>query len=88
MLAGVVLAASLRSRVGAVLLAALSGLWLALNGPMEGDILLTITADHGLTAADLAGLAGLGLALWQFLRPAAVQTVPGAEPVDDSESLR
>ena len=78
-LAGVVLAASLRSRLGAVLLAALSVLWLAVNGPMEGDVLLTVANQRGLTSADLAGIAGLAVASLQLLRP----TAPVADPVDD-----
>ena len=77
MLAGIVLlclvlsAALMRhwGRRGAVALAVLSLLWLVVNGPMEGPVLLTVTPTHGLTAADLAGLAGLGLAAWGLLRP-------------------
>jgi hypothetical protein len=36
---------------------------------MEGPVLWTVSSDHGLTAGDLAGLAGLGVAFWRFLRP-------------------
>ena len=66
-LASLVLAAgTLRrnGRLGALLLGALSLTWLLVNDPMEGVILLTVTPTHGLTGADLAGLAGLGLAAW------------------------
>jgi hypothetical protein len=43
-------------------LGALSVLWLLVNKPMEGRVLLVVTETHGLTAADLAGLTGLLLA--------------------------
>ncbi len=55
-------------RPGALLLAATSAGWLLVNGPVEGVVLLTVTPAHGLTGADLAGLAGLALAAWR-LRP-------------------
>jgi hypothetical protein len=32
------------------------------NGPMEGPILVDLSATHGITGGDLAGIAGLGLA--------------------------
>ena len=51
---------------GAVLVAAVSVLWLVVNGPMEGEILLEVTPQDGLTGADLAGLTGLGLAAIQL----------------------
>jgi hypothetical protein len=47
---------------GALVLAAVSLLWLVVNGPMEGPVLVTVTGGHGVTGADLAGFAGLGLA--------------------------
>ena len=64
-LAGLVLAAGLSGRfgvVGAVALAATTVLWLLVNGPMEGPILVDLSAMHGITGGDLAGIAGLGLA--------------------------
>jgi hypothetical protein len=64
-LAGLVLAAGLSGRfrvAGAVALAAISVLWLLVNGPMEGPILVDLWATHGITGGDLAGIAGLGLA--------------------------
>ena len=67
-LAGLVLAAGLSGRfgmTGAVSLAAMSLLWLVVNGPMEGPVLVVLTAGHGLTGGDLAGLVGLGLAAFQ-----------------------
>jgi hypothetical protein len=33
---------------------------------MEGPILVTLSADHGITGGDLAGLAGLAVAAWRF----------------------
>jgi hypothetical protein len=49
-------------RTGALLLGALSLLWLLVNKPMEGRTLVVFTETHGLTGADLAGLTGLLLA--------------------------
>ncbi len=57
-----------RQRTGTVLLALLSVLWLLINKDFEGPVLLRVTEDHGLTTADLLGLAGLILAAWQFWR--------------------
>ncbi|MGZ6754837.1 MAG: hypothetical protein ACXVEJ_15370 [Nocardioides sp.] len=54
-------------RTGAVLVALVSITWLLVNKSMEGDTLLHVTRSHGLTAGDLAGLAGLGLALIAWL---------------------
>jgi hypothetical protein len=58
-------------RTGAILLAALSLLWLLVNQQMEGLVLWRATESHGLTGADLAGLAGLGLAGWRWRRTSA-----------------
>ena len=68
-LVGLVLTAGLSARFrmgGVVALAGMSLLWLVVNGPMEGPVLLTVTAAHGVTGADLAGLAGLALAACRF----------------------
>ena len=54
-------------RTGAVVLALVSVLWLLVNQPMEGPVLLVVSPGHGLTAADLAGLLGLGLAAWRLI---------------------
>jgi hypothetical protein len=70
-LAGLVLAAGLSGRfgvVGAVALAATSVLWLLVNGPMEGPILVDLSPSHGITGGDLAGVVGLGLAAAQGTR--------------------
>jgi hypothetical protein len=80
-LVGLVLAAGLSERfglAGAGTLAALSLLWLVVNGPMEGPVLVVLSADHGITGGDLAGFAGLALAGMQTLhltrRPAVDRT--------------
>jgi hypothetical protein len=54
---------------GLVALAAVSVVWLLVSQPMEGDALVVVTADRGLTAADLGGVAGLLVAAWPFARP-------------------
>lgn len=71
MLAGLVLvlllaAAAATGRYGrpaAPALVVCSLLWLLVNKRMEGPVLLQVSGNHGLVAADLAGLAGLALAL-------------------------
>ncbi|MCW2792445.1 MAG: hypothetical protein JWO76_1543 [Nocardioides sp.] len=71
-LAALVLTAGLAPRFGrpgAVALAAVSVLWFLVNKPVEGDTLVYVTHDHGLTSADLGGVAGLLLALWVWFRP-------------------
>jgi hypothetical protein len=56
-------------RPGAVVLGAVSVLWLLVDKPMEGEVLVVVTETHGLTAADLAGLTGIVLALILFVFP-------------------
>jgi len=56
-------------RPGAVALAAASLLWLLVNKPMEGEILVVVDDEHGLTAGDLAGLTGLVLAAVLLVLP-------------------
>ena len=53
-------------RPGAIALAVLSVGWLLTNQKMEGPTLLSFTPAHGLTGGDLAGLAGLAVAIWAF----------------------
>jgi len=70
-LAGLVVAAGVSGRygaTGALTLAALCVAWFVVNGPMEGPVLVVVTAGHGLTGGDLAGLAGLGIAASQGAR--------------------
>jgi len=54
-------------RAGAVALALVSVLWFAVNTPMEGEVLVKVTINHGLTAGDLVGFAGLAIAAWRFV---------------------
>ena len=58
------LARPTRLSSGAVAAAAL--LWLILNGPLEGRVLLTVTPENGLTESDLLSLGGFGIAVWGF----------------------
>jgi hypothetical protein len=65
-LVGLVLSAGVNRDLGGwgpALLAALSVGWLVVNGPVEGVVLVKLSAGHGITGADLAGVAGLGLAV-------------------------
>jgi len=58
--------------LGAVGLAVVSAAWLLVNEPVEGLILFVVAPEHGITGSDLAGLTGLGRAVWrghQALRP-------------------
>ena len=64
-LAALVLAAGISGssgRRGAVALGVLSVLWVLVNEPMEGPVLIELTATHGVRSADLAALVGLVLA--------------------------
>lgn len=55
-------------RTGALLLVVFSVLWILVNGSMEGPTLVTVTSRHGLTGADLAGVAGVALAAYVWWR--------------------
>jgi hypothetical protein len=37
--------------------------WLFANAPVEGDVLWSLDRSHGLTVADLFGLAGVAIAV-------------------------
>lgn len=70
-LVGLVLTAGLSGLLrtgGALALAVMSILWLVVNGPMEGPVLVRLSGAHGITGADLAGVAGLGLAAFHGRR--------------------
>jgi hypothetical protein len=65
-LVAIVVLAAVSARTGlpgVVALAAVSVLWLLVNGSAEGAVLWTLSRSHGLTETDLAGLAGLGVAV-------------------------
>lgn len=49
-------------RPGGVVIALLSTLWLLGDKPLEGGVLVVFWPGAGLTAADLAGIAGLAVA--------------------------
>jgi hypothetical protein len=51
-------------RAGLWLVAA-SVLWLVCDKPMEGSTVLRVSKNHGVTAADLTGFAGVALGLHQ-----------------------
>ena len=42
-------------------------LWLFGNGPLEGDVLFTVTLQDGVTVSDLLSVAAIGIALWGYL---------------------
>jgi hypothetical protein len=77
MLPGVVLAvlvaagvlAGRTGRAGAAVLAGAALVWLLVNKPMEGRTLIVFSEYHGLTAADLAGLTAIVLAVVLFVVP-------------------
>jgi hypothetical protein len=48
-----------RRRWLAVGLAVAAGVWVAVNGPVEGPVLLVFTPEHGLTVADLPAIAAV-----------------------------
>jgi hypothetical protein len=79
-------AASGRSGVpGAIALAAVSLLWLRVNSSAEGPLVWSMTRNHGLTATDLGGLAGFGVAVWRgwqgwLRRRSSRDEAPSAEP--------
>ena len=46
----------------AVGLVAAAGVWVLINGPVEGPVLLVLSPDHGITVADLPSIVALGIA--------------------------
>lgn len=53
---------SRRDKTSALLLGVASVVWVLLDHPMEGRVLITVARGHGLTAADVPGLVCLGIA--------------------------
>lgn len=67
-LAALVLLAAVSGRTGlpgAVALGAVSVAWLLVNGSAEGPVLWRVAPDQRLTATDVAGIAGVGVAVWR-----------------------
>ncbi|MDH3017401.1 hypothetical protein QEN40_17355 [Gordonia alkanivorans] len=52
----------------AVVMAFLSIAWLFGNGPIEGQVLVTINIDHGFTESDVLSIIGLGIAAVAVMR--------------------
>lgn len=46
----------------AVVLVLVAVVWILVNGPVEGPVLIVFTKNHGLTVADLPSLAAIGVA--------------------------
>ena len=65
---------------GAVALGVVSLLWLLVNGSAEGPVLWSLTSQHGLTATDLGGLAGLGVAVWRGWQARSRRRTERVEP--------
>jgi hypothetical protein len=57
-----------RQRWWALALVAVAAVWVLVNGPVEGRVLLVLTPTHGLTVADLPALAALVVAGALFVR--------------------
>ena len=68
-LLGTAAAAVIRPAWGLVaLLLGLEALWVLINGPVEGEVLVRLTADHGITVADLLVPATLPVLAFAVLR--------------------
>lgn len=61
-LAGTVLLCHGDSPVWPVVLIALCGVWLLVNKPLEGPVLLVVSRGHGITLGDLLAPAGVAFA--------------------------
>ena len=44
--------------------------WILVNGPVEGPVLMTLTPDHGITVADLPSAVALVTAGWLVFKAA------------------
>ena len=57
------------SALAALLLAVVSAAWLPVNnGRLEGPVLITVDAGHGLTAMDLVAYFGFLVVIWSTAR--------------------
>jgi hypothetical protein len=61
------------------LLIVVSVVWLVVDKTVEGPTIIGFTKNHGLTAADLAGLVGILLGVHQAWGD-AVRRLPGRRP--------
>jgi hypothetical protein len=68
LLAALVWAMVAGSLASAGLVLLLSALWVLVNKPVEGMVLVPITKDNGITSSDLLSGLGLGLALLAVAR--------------------
>jgi hypothetical protein len=68
----------------AALLVVAAMIWVRINKPVEGDVLLELTSRHGVTTADLLSLVALAMAVviaWPSRRPPAPpRAAPPAAP--------
>lgn len=56
------------SKLSAAMTLGAAGVWLLVNGPVEGAVLFVVTPTHGLTVADLLSAAALPAAVRAFRR--------------------
>lgn len=75
---------SARRLLLAALLVVAAVIWVRINKPVEGDVLLELTSRHGVTTADLLSLVALAMAVviaWPSRRPPAPpRATPPAAP--------
>jgi hypothetical protein len=57
-----------RQRTGAVVLALVGVVWLAVDDNFEGGVLIRVSKYHGLVTSDLVGLAAIITAVWLWFR--------------------
>ena len=70
---------------------ALDAVWIFVNGPLEGPVLLRLTGENGITMADLlvpATLPVLGYVGWRLLQPAHVRGRTTGSPGEVPESTQ
>lgn len=70
LLAAMMMAAAIgaRQRIGSLLLALLSFVWLSLDHRFEGPVIIRLSSHNGVVAADLVGVLGISLAGWLWWR--------------------
>lgn len=56
------------SRPAAIVVLVASALWVLLNGPIEGHVLVVLSPGrHGITESDLLAVIGAGIGAWALL---------------------